>query len=59
MASATSSGTRVGSGIDLEEERARLAWLAPRHPVAEVLDFGRDDHGEVARHARFARSRQR
>ncbi|MEO6533235.1 MAG: aminoglycoside 3'-phosphotransferase [Pseudolysinimonas sp.] len=37
----------LGSGVDLEEERARLAWLAPRHPVAEVLDFGRDDHGQL------------
>jgi len=37
----------IGSGIDLEDERARLGWLAPRHPVAEVLDFGRDDHGQV------------
>ena len=38
---------RIGSGVDLEDERARLAWLAPRHPVAEVLDFGRDDQGQV------------
>ena len=37
----------LGSGIDLEDERARMAWLAPRHPVPEVLDFGRDDHGQV------------
>lgn len=36
----------LGSGVDLEDERARLVWLAPRHPVAEVLDFGRDDHGQ-------------
>ena len=37
----------LGSGIDLEDERARMAWLAPRHPAPEVLDFGRDDHGQV------------
>jgi kanamycin kinase len=37
----------IGSGVDLEDERARLGWLAPRHPVAEVLDFGRDDGGQV------------
>lgn len=35
------------SGVDLEDERARLSWLAPRHPVAAVLDFGRDDHGQL------------
>jgi kanamycin kinase len=37
----------LGSGVDLEDERARLTWLAPRHPVAEVLDVGRDDHGQL------------
>ena len=37
----------VGSGIDLEDERARLAWAAPHTPVPEVLDLGRDDHGQV------------
>lgn len=37
----------LGSGVDLDDERARLAWAAPRHPVPEVLDFGRDDHGQV------------
>ena len=37
----------IGSGIDLEDERARLAWLASRHPVPEVLDFARDEHGQV------------
>jgi kanamycin kinase len=37
----------LGSGVDLEDERARLAWAAPRHPVPEVLDFGRDDVGQV------------
>lgn len=36
-----------GSGLDLEAERVRLAWLAQRHPVPEVLDFGRDDDGQV------------
>jgi kanamycin kinase len=33
--------------VDLDDERARLEWAAPRHPVPEVLDFGRDDHGQV------------
>lgn len=37
----------IGSGVDLEDERARLAWLAPRHPVADVLDFSSDDDGQV------------
>lgn len=37
----------VTSGLDLEDERARLAWAAPRHPVPEVLDFARDDRGQV------------
>jgi kanamycin kinase len=37
----------LGSGVDLDDERARLVWLAPRHSVAEVLDFGRDDHGQL------------
>lgn len=32
---------------DLEHERARLAWLSGRHPVPRVLDFGRDDSGQV------------
>jgi kanamycin kinase len=36
-----------GDGIDLDDERARLDWLAPRHPVPDVLDFGRDDEGQV------------
>jgi len=36
-----------GSGIDLDDERARLAWLAPRHPVPEVLDAARDDDGQL------------
>ncbi len=37
----------IGSGVDLEDERARLAWLAPRHPVATVLEFARDDGGQL------------
>jgi len=37
----------IGSGVDLDDERARLAWLAPRHPAPEVLEFGRDSHGQV------------
>lgn len=36
-----------GSGVDLEDERTRLTWLAPRHPVAQVLDFDRDDDGQL------------
>jgi kanamycin kinase len=36
-----------GSGVDLDDERARLDWLAPRHPVPEVLDAARDDHGQL------------
>lgn len=32
---------------DLEHERARLAWLSGRHSVARVLDFGRDESGQV------------
>ena len=35
------------SGIDLEDERARLLWARPRHPVPELLDFGRDDDGQL------------
>jgi kanamycin kinase len=30
------------TGIDLERERDRLEWLAPRHPAPRVLDFGSD-----------------
>lgn len=38
----------LGSGVDLEDERARLSWArAIGHPVPEVLDLGRDDHGQV------------
>jgi kanamycin kinase len=37
----------LGSGVDLEDERARIAWAAPHTPVPEVLDVGRDDHGQV------------
>jgi len=36
-----------GSGVDLDDERARLAWLAPRHPVPEVLGTARDDQGQL------------
>jgi kanamycin kinase len=33
----------IGStGIDLERERERLAWLSPRHPAPKVLDHGMD-----------------
>ena len=31
------------TGIDLERERRRLAWLAGRHPVPRVLRYGEDD----------------
>jgi kanamycin kinase len=34
----------LGSGIDLDDERARLAWAAPHTPVPEVLDVGRVRH---------------
>ena len=37
----------LGSGVDLEDEHARLLWATTRHPVPEVLDFGRDDNGQV------------
>jgi kanamycin kinase len=38
----------LGSGLDLEEERARLVWArAVGHPVPVVLDLGRDDAGQV------------
>jgi kanamycin kinase len=37
----------LDSGVDLDDERARLAWAAPRHPVPEILDFGRDGHGQL------------
>lgn len=38
----------LGSGVDLEDERARLHWARTiGHPVPEVLDLGRDDEGQV------------
>lgn len=38
----------LGSGVDLEDERARLIWARTLgHPVPEVLDIGRDDDGQV------------
>jgi kanamycin kinase len=38
----------LGSGIDLDDERARLVWArAVGHPVPVVLDLGRDDAGQV------------
>ena len=37
-----------GSGVDLDDERVRLVWARTiGHPVPEVLDFGRDDSGQV------------
>ena len=38
----------LGNGVDLEDERARLHWARTiGHSVPEVLDLGRDDHGQV------------
>lgn len=37
----------VGSAVDLEDERARLVWLASRHPAPEVLDFSADSRGQL------------
>ena len=37
----------LGSGVDLEDERTRLLWAGQRHPVPEVLDFRRDEQGQV------------
>lgn len=38
----------LGSGVDLDDERARLVWArALGHPVPVVLDLGRDDTGQV------------
>lgn len=34
------------SGIDLARERARLEWLAPRHPVPRVVGWGDDDDAQ-------------
>lgn len=37
-----------GNGVDLDDERARLAWArAVGHRVPEVLEFARDDDGQV------------
>ena len=33
------------TGIDLERERVRLAWIAPRHPAPDVITAG--DDGEA------------
>ena len=33
------------TGIDLDRERVRLEWLAPRHPAPRVLDHGVDEDG--------------
>ena len=38
----------LGSGVDLADEQERLHWARTLgHPVPEVLDLGRDDHGQV------------
>ena len=34
------------SGIDLERERARLGWLAGRHPAPRVVETGADDDAQ-------------
>jgi kanamycin kinase len=34
------------SGIDLERERGRLAWLASRHPAPRVVHFGSDNDAQ-------------
>ncbi|MBW3613571.1 MAG: phosphotransferase [Chloroflexi bacterium] len=34
------------TGVDLERERVRLEWLAPRHPAPRVVDHGRDGTGQ-------------
>lgn len=34
------------SGIDLERERARLEWLAQRHPAPRVFDHGMDGEAQ-------------
>ena len=31
------------TGVDLDRERVRLEWLAPRHPAPRVLDHGTDE----------------
>ncbi|MEM7340736.1 MAG: aminoglycoside 3'-phosphotransferase [Actinomycetota bacterium] len=34
------------TGVDLGEERLRLDWLAGRHPVPPVVDFGENDSSQ-------------
>lgn len=34
------------TGADLERERARLDWLADRHPAPRVIGFGHDDEAQ-------------
>lgn len=36
----------IDTGVDLEPERHRMAWLAERHPAPRVVDFGSDDHAQ-------------
>lgn len=31
------------TGIDLDRERVRLEWIAPRHPAPRVIDWGDDE----------------
>jgi kanamycin kinase len=37
--------TATGSGVDLDNEAARLSWAAPFTPVPALLDQGADDTG--------------
>jgi kanamycin kinase len=38
----------AGNGLDLDDERSRLHWAhTVGHPVPEVLDFARDDAGQL------------
>jgi kanamycin kinase len=34
------------TGIDLERERVRLAWISERHPAPYVIDWGADDEAQ-------------
>jgi kanamycin kinase len=34
------------TGIDLDRERRRLGWLAPRHPAPRVAGYGEDDEAQ-------------
>lgn len=34
------------TGVDLDRERRRLLWLAPRHPAPPVFGYGQDDEAQ-------------